>query len=119
MASYHQRADVVGALLLAGADDTITNYGGYTPLQQAERGNVELLSLLDVSNKWKMLIRPHRLRRRAAVRVMMTLISSEFGDATSEERAGSDYWLVPLISLTSLLVVSIFCFVDYKLKHFS
>lgn len=86
-------------------------------MQQAERGNVEMLSLLDVSSKWKMLVRSHCLRRRTAVRVMMTLISSELEDATSEKHAGNDCWLVPLISLTSLLVVSVFCFVDYKLKH--
>jgi hypothetical protein len=86
-------------------------------LQQAEKGNVEMLSLLDVSNKWKRLVRSHRLRRRTAVRVMMTLISSELEDATSKKHARNDCWLVSLISLTSLLVVSVFCFVEYKLKH--
>jgi hypothetical protein len=36
--------------------------------------SVKVLPLLDVSSKWKLLVRSHRLRRRTAVRVMMTLV---------------------------------------------
>jgi ankyrin repeat protein len=44
--------DSVGALLLAGADETITNDSGQTPVQRAVKlGSVEVLSLLDVSSK--------------------------------------------------------------------
>jgi hypothetical protein len=68
-------SDIVGALLLAGADETITNDDGLTPVQLAVLLNfVKVLPLLDVSSKWKLLVRSHRLRRRTAVRVMMTLV---------------------------------------------
>jgi hypothetical protein len=68
-------ADTVGALLLAGADETIANEYEETPVQFAVKyGIVKVLPLLDVSSKWKLLVRSHRLRRRAAVRVMMTLV---------------------------------------------
>jgi hypothetical protein len=68
-------SDCVGALLLAGADETITNDNGQTPVQWAVKwDSVKVLSLLDVSSKWKLLVRSHRLRRRTAVRVMMTLV---------------------------------------------
>jgi hypothetical protein len=74
-ACFYDNSDSVGALLLAGADETITNDRGQTPVQYAvKEGNVEVLSLLDVSSKWKLLVRSHRLRRRTAVRVMMTLV---------------------------------------------
>jgi hypothetical protein len=64
----------VGALLLAGADETIINEDGLTPAQWAVmRGRHTVLPMLDVSSKWKLLVRSHRLRRRAAVRVMMSL----------------------------------------------
>jgi hypothetical protein len=67
--------DNVGALLLAGADETVTNDRGQTPVQYAVVwGRVKVLPLLDVSSEWKLLIRSHRLRRRTAVRVMMTLV---------------------------------------------
>jgi hypothetical protein len=72
----HNSCDSVGALLLAGADETITNEYGKTPVQWVvERGYLKLLPLLDVSSEWKLLVRSHRLRRRTAVRVMMTLVT--------------------------------------------
>jgi hypothetical protein len=75
-ACYDDDSDIVGALLLAGADETITNDWGLTPVQWAvEWGRVKVLPLLDVSSKWKLLVRSHRLRRRTAVRVMMTLVT--------------------------------------------
>jgi ankyrin repeat protein len=68
-------SDSAGALLLAGADEAITNDSGQTPVQVAAiKGHVDLWSLLDVSSEWKLLVRSHRLRRRTAIRVMMTLI---------------------------------------------
>jgi hypothetical protein len=68
--------DIVGALLLAGADETIPNDEGRTPVQWTLKyGRIEVLSLLDVSSKWKLLVRSHRLRRRTAVRVMMKLVT--------------------------------------------
>jgi hypothetical protein len=74
-ACYDDNSESVGALLLAGADETITNDRGQTPVQWAvEYGRVKVLSLLDVSSEWKLLVRSHRLRRRTAVRVMMTLV---------------------------------------------
>jgi ankyrin repeat protein len=75
MACYHDTSDSVGALLLAGADETITNDMGMdTCTIRCERDYVKVLPLLDVSSKWKLLVRSHRLRRRTAVRVMMTLV---------------------------------------------
>jgi ankyrin repeat protein len=69
------KSDIVGALLLAGADETIANDNGLTPVQwAAKRGRQNILPLLDVSSEWKLLVRSHRLRRRTAVRVMMTLV---------------------------------------------
>jgi hypothetical protein len=71
----YSNIDSVGALLLAGADETITNDEGQTPVQWAMKWrSVKVLSLMDVSSKWKLLVRSHRLRRRTAVRVMMTLV---------------------------------------------
>jgi hypothetical protein len=75
VACFDDISDAVGALLLAGADETITNDRGLTPVQRAVRyKRVKVLSLMDVSSKWKRLVRSHRLRRRTAVRVMMTLV---------------------------------------------
>jgi hypothetical protein len=74
-ASMNNDLNSAGALLLAGADETITNDNGHTPEQEALWwGRVKVLPLLDVSSKWKLLVRSHRLRRRTAVRVMMTLV---------------------------------------------
>jgi hypothetical protein len=74
--SYADNSDGVGALLLAGADETITNDDGRIPIQYGCGclRRVEVLPLLDVSSEWKSLVRSHRLRRRTAVRVMMTLV---------------------------------------------
>jgi hypothetical protein len=74
-----QRTDIAGALLLAGADETITNDMGCTPIQllDSQRPHSEMLSLLDVSSKWKVLVRSHRLRQRTAVQVMMALVESK------------------------------------------
>jgi hypothetical protein len=72
---YTNDSDIASVLLLAEADETITNDRGQTPVQLAvEYNSVEVLPLLDVSSKWKFLVRSHRLRRRTAVRVMMTLV---------------------------------------------
>jgi ankyrin repeat protein len=69
-------SDIVGVLLLAGADETITNDDELTSVQLASRWRSDkVLELLDVSSKWKLLVRLHRLRRRTAVRVMMTLVN--------------------------------------------
>jgi hypothetical protein len=73
---YFGNSDSVGALLLAGADESITDDEGLTPVQRAvQYERVKVLPLLDVSSKWKLLVRSHRLRRRTAVRVMMTLVT--------------------------------------------
>lgn len=67
--------DVVEALLLAGADETIIQNGNVTAAQvAASYGRHNLLQLFDTSSAWNMLIRAYRLRRRAAARVMMTLV---------------------------------------------
>jgi ankyrin repeat protein len=69
------KPDIISALLLAGADETATNDNGETPVYKAlEQRNAKVLKLMDVSNKWKMLVRSHRLRRRTAARIMMTLL---------------------------------------------
>lgn len=74
-ACTNDSSDAVGALLLAGADNNLANDTGKTAWQWVSRkGYVEKLKLMDVSSEWKKLTRTHRLRRRAAVRVMMTLI---------------------------------------------
>lgn len=70
--------DVAEALLLAGADETIVQNGNLTAAQMAETyGRHNLLQLFDSSSAWKMLVRAYRLRRRAATRVMMTLVKYE------------------------------------------
>lgn len=71
-------SDIVGALLLA--DETIANDRQETPAQELSTWKdetVQILALLDVSNKWKMLVRSYRLRRHIAARVMLTLVKCE------------------------------------------
>lgn len=68
-------SDAIGILLLAGANETLTNNNGQTPVQIAViKKRWRAVELLDTSNRWKVLIRSHRLRRRTAMRVMMTLV---------------------------------------------
>jgi hypothetical protein len=75
-ACYAGNRDYIGALLLAGADETIVNDDGETPVQLAvEFRSVKVLPLMDVSSEWKLLVCSHRLRRRTAVRVMMALVT--------------------------------------------
>jgi ankyrin repeat protein len=77
-------SDIVGALLLAGADETIANDRQETPAQELSTWNdatLQMLALLDVSNNWKMLVRSYRLRRHIAARVMLTLIKCEMAQS--------------------------------------
>ncbi len=71
--------DIAGALLLAGANETLTNDRGETPAQMAAMEEAyenvdDVLQLLNVSSRFMTLLHSQRLRRRAAVRVMMTLL---------------------------------------------
>ena len=97
-------SDSVGALLLAGADETIINYKGCTPVQLAEKSNVkEVLSLLDVSSKWKLLVRSHRLRRRTAVRVMMTLVKWKVQQTRS-------MWTRAIMTLHTIITCTVYTY---------
>jgi ankyrin repeat protein len=71
-------SDILGVLLLAAADETISNQWGKTPAQEAASLRREnMLKLLDVDNEWKLLARTLRLRRRCAMQVMMSLVKWE------------------------------------------
>jgi ankyrin repeat protein len=73
-------SDIVGALLLAGADETLANDRQETPAQELSTwkdATVQMLALLDVSSRWKMLVRSYRLRRQIAARVMLILVKCE------------------------------------------
>jgi hypothetical protein len=80
-------SNIVGALLLVGADDTIANDRKETPAQELSTwkdATVQMLALLDVSNQWKMLVRLYRLRRHIAARVMLTLIKFEVAQSATK-----------------------------------
>jgi hypothetical protein len=72
-------SDRVGVLLLAGADETILNDMGQTPVQLVA---VERYQVNEAKTREReinvpfllLLVRSHRLRRRTAVRVMMALV---------------------------------------------
>jgi hypothetical protein len=104
MACFYDNSDSVGALLLAGADETITNDEGQTPVQYAVKyGRVKVLSLLDVSSKWKLLVRSHRLRRRTAVRVMMTLVTWKVQQTRS-------MWTRAIMTLHTIITCTVYTY---------
>jgi hypothetical protein len=101
-ATFYENADSVGALLLAGADETVTNDEGLTPVQWAVKSSsVNVLPLLDVSNKWKLLIRSHRLRRRTAVRVMMALVKLKVQQTSSA-------WTRAIMTYQTIMTCAVF-----------
>ena len=56
-ACFHGNSDMVETLMLAGADETITNDDGETPGQVAEgRKHSKLLKLLDRNSLWQMML---------------------------------------------------------------
>lgn len=68
-------SDILGVLLLAGANEKISNQWGKTPAQEAASLRREnMLKLLDIDNDWKLSVRTLRLRRRSAVQLMMSLV---------------------------------------------
>jgi hypothetical protein len=103
-------SDCASALLLAGADETIANEDGDTPVQRAiMRGRVEVLPLLDVSSKWKLLVRSHCLRRRTAVRVMTTLVKWKV-------QQNSSMWTRVIMTLHTIITCVVFTF-RYNYQH--
>jgi hypothetical protein len=103
-ACEYDNSDNVGALLLAGAHETITNDGGQTPVQSAvSHDRVEVLPLLDVSSKWKLLVRSRRLRRRTAVRVMMTLVKWKVQQTRS-------MWTRAIMTLHTIITCTVYTY---------
>ena len=74
LACFYGHSDIVETLMLAGADETITNDEGKTPAQVAEsRGHSELLKLLDRDSLWQvMLWRRNKLKLSLVVLMMLT-----------------------------------------------
>jgi hypothetical protein len=104
--------DKIGALLLAGADETIPNDSGETPVQKAVKwGSVTVLSLLDVSSKWKLLVRSHRLRRRTAVRVVMTLVEWKVQQTRS-------MWIRAILTLHTIMTCTMYTY-RHNFHHFN
>ena len=57
LACYNGYSNIVETLMLAGADETITNDRGKTPAQEAEsEGHSELLKLLDRDSLWQVML---------------------------------------------------------------
>ena len=88
-ACYYGYSDVVATLMLAEADETITNDGGKTPAQVAERGrHKELVKLVDRDNLWLEIERQSKLKKWSiVVRKMWSL------QLVSEERYHRNYVL--------------------------
>ena len=74
-ACYRGHSDIVETLMLAGADETITNDYGETPAQVAESaGHSELLKLLDRDSLWQVMLgRRNKLKLSLVVLMMLTV----------------------------------------------
>ena len=75
LACYTGHSDIVETLMLAGADETITNDEGKTPAQVAEsKGHSELLKLLDRDSLWQVMLgRRNKLKLSLVVLMMLTV----------------------------------------------
>ena len=68
-------SDIVETLMLAGADETITNDEGKTPAQVAEsEEHSELLKLLDRNSLWQAMLRQNKLKQLSLVVLMMLAV---------------------------------------------
>ena len=65
--------DIVETLMLAGANETITNDAGKTPAQMVIREHIELLNLLDRDSLWQMM-QWRRNKSKFSLVVLMMLI---------------------------------------------
>ena len=75
LACYNGHSDIVEILMLAGADETITNDLGETPARMAESGwHSELLKLLDIDSLWQLMLR----QREVTVKWYHTLTMVHF-----------------------------------------
>ena len=74
-ACFFGNSDIVETLMLAGADETITNDEGKTPAQVAEsKGRSELLKLLDRDSLWQVMLgRRNKLKLSLVVLMMLTV----------------------------------------------
>ena len=74
-ACHYGLSDTVETLMLAGADETITNNDSLTPAQLAERmGHTELLKLLDRDSLWEaMLGRQRKLKLWPVLLILLTV----------------------------------------------
>ena len=67
--------NIVEILMFAGADETITNDGGKTPAEFAERsGHSELLKLLDRNSLWQMMLRKRKKLKMSFLLLMKVII---------------------------------------------
>ena len=75
LACSNGHSDIVETLMLAGADETITNDEGKTPAQMAESaGHSELLKLLDRDSLWQVMLgRRNKLKLSLVVLMMLTV----------------------------------------------
>ena len=75
LACYNGHSDIVEILMLAGADETITNDLGETPARMAESGwHSKLLKLLDIDSLWQSMLR----QREVTVKWYHTLTVAQF-----------------------------------------
>ena len=74
-ACFNNHSDIVETLMLAGADETITNDRGKTPAQVAvSAGHSKLLELLDRDSLWQgILWRRYKLKLSVVVLMMLTV----------------------------------------------
>ena len=69
------QSDIVETLMLAGADETITNDAGKTPAQVAVReGHSELLELLDRDSLWQVMLRRRKKSKLSRVILMLLVL---------------------------------------------
>ena len=74
-ACYYGHSDIVETLMLAGADETITNNKGQTPAQVAERyGHRELSKLLNRDSLWQVMLRCLNKSKLSLVVLMMLTV---------------------------------------------
>ena len=74
-ACFNGHSDIVETLMLAGADETITNDGGMTPAQVAEReGHNEVLKLLDRDSLWQVMLGRRRKTTKLSL-VVLTMLT--------------------------------------------
>ena len=75
LACSYGLSDIVETLMLAGADETITNDKGKTPAQWAEsEGHSELLKLLNRDSLWQVMLgRRNKLKLSLVVLMMLTV----------------------------------------------